>query len=219
MNAGQTCVAPDYLLVHESVHDALVGRMKKCIERFYGADPQKSSDYGRIVNDRHLDRLRGLLSSGTVAAGGQVDRKDRYIAPTILTQVSAESPVMEEEIFGPILPVLSVSSLDEAISFVNRRPKPLALYLFAESAEVRDTVLARTSSGGVCINDAAVHLGVPALPFGGIGASGIGAYHGRAGFETFSHKKSVLERAAWFDPALRYPPFTAAKLEWFRRLL
>ncbi|MEE2830481.1 MAG: aldehyde dehydrogenase family protein, partial [Myxococcota bacterium] len=219
MNAGQTCVAPDYVLVHEEVQEELLGRMQANIRRFYGEDPRESSDYGRIINQRHHRRLVGLLGSGEVVAGGSADEEERYIAPTILRDVDPESPAMQEEIFGPILPVLPVSSIEDAISFVSARPKALALYLFTRDSQVERTVLDRTSSGGVYINDAAVHLGVPNLPFGGVGPSGTGAYHGKASFDAFSHQRSVLSRATWIDPALRYPPFTESKLRWLRRLL
>ncbi|MDH5492598.1 MAG: aldehyde dehydrogenase family protein, partial [Myxococcales bacterium] len=186
-NCGQTCVAPDYVLVHESVHDALVNRMVATVREFWGDDPQQSKDYGRIVNARHHQRLMALMASGDAITGGTGDQGDRYIAPTILKNVSAESKVMQDEIFGPILPVLSVTDMDAAIAFVNARPKPLALYLFASDRGVQEEVLARTSSGGVAVNHAILHLTVPDLPFGGVGESGMGAYHGQASFDTVTH--------------------------------
>jgi aldehyde dehydrogenase (NAD+) len=219
-NAGQTCVAPDYLLVHEAIEDELLGRLKQTVREFYGDDPRSSPDYGRVVNARHHRRLMTLLpGSGEVVTGGEADEPERYLAPTILRNVSPDAPVMADEIFGPILPVLRVHSIDEAIAFVNARPKPLALYLFTQDGEVQRQVLDRTSSGGVLVNHISLHVGVPSLPFGGVGASGMGAYHGRASFETFSHRKSVLVKPTWLDPRLVYPPYTETKKKWIKRLL
>jgi aldehyde dehydrogenase (NAD+) len=218
-NAGQTCVAPDYLLAHEEIHDALLDRLQVTLAEFYGADPQKSPDYGRVVNSRHLQRLMKLLGSGRIVAGGQADEADRYLAPTVLADVKADSAVMEDEIFGPILPVLRVRDVNEAVSFINARPKPLALYVFAGDGAVQDQMISRTSSGGATINHAWLHLVVRDLPFGGVGPSGMGAYHGRASFETFSHRKSVLKKPTAVDPDLLYPPYTEAKTRWIKRLL
>jgi len=219
-NAGQTCVAPDYLLVHQAIEDALLTRMKQTLLEFFGDDPSKSADYGRIVNERHHRRLMKLLpGSGEVFTGGVGDEEGRYIAPTILRNVPADAPVMADEIFGPILPVLKVRDIDEAIARVNARAKPLALYLFTNDEEVQKRVLERTSSGGVTVNHTLVHLTVPSLPFGGVGASGMGAYHGKFSFETFSHRKSVLIKPTWLDPKFFYPPYDEAKRKWVRRLL
>ncbi|HOT11738.1 MAG TPA: aldehyde dehydrogenase family protein [Polyangiaceae bacterium] len=218
-NAGQTCVAPDYLLVHSSVHDALVARIKATIQQFYGADPKESPDYARIVNLRHHRRLCALLGSGDVAVGGEADEENLYLAPTLLTHVPADSAVMAEEIFGPILPVLSISSIDEAIHFVKAREKPLALYVFSKDEAVQRRVIHSTSSGGVAVNHVWLHLAVPGLPFGGVGQSGMGAYHGRWTFETFSHRKAVLVKSTKVDPTLFYPPYTELKARWIRRLL
>jgi aldehyde dehydrogenase (NAD+) len=218
-NAGQTCVAPDYILAHESVHDEVVNRLKSTIRDFYGDDPKKSPDFARIVNERHHRRLMKLIGSGKAAVGGVADESTRYIAPTVLVDVAPDSPVMGEEIFGPILPVLRVKNVSEAISFVNARPKPLALYVFAGDRDVQRQVIDRTSSGGATINHAWLHLAVPGLPFGGVGESGMGAYHGRTTFETFTHRKSVLTKPTAVDPALMYPPYTEAKSKWIRRLL
>ena len=193
--------------------------MGKAITSFYGPDPQASSDYARIVNQRHHDRLSKLLDSGEIAVGGKTDREDRYIAPTVLRNVDENSPAMADEIFGPILPVLTVKNTEEAISFINARPKPLALYVFTKNKDVADTVLTQTSSGGAAINDCVSHLAVPDLPFGGVGPSGIGAYHGKASFDTFTHKKSVLDKAVRLDAPLRYPPYTDDKFKWVRRLI
>lgn len=219
LNAGQTCVAPDYVLVERSRHDALIDALSATITRFFGPDPKMSADFARIVNEKHAERLAGYLAGGRVAAGGEVDLAQRYIAPTILVDVNVDAPVMREEIFGPILPVLKVENPDEAIAFINARDKPLALYLFTGDASVRDRVLTRTSSGGVCINDVVVQLSVPDLPFGGVAMSGFGRYHGRAGFETFSNMKGVLTRRLLLEPPLRTPPHTEAKLRWIDRLM
>lgn len=218
-NAGQTCVAPDYVLVHDHVHDALVNRMSSAIREFYGDDPKQSPDFARIVNERHHARLTRLLDDADVVAGGETDVSDRYIAPTLLKNVKEDDAVMQEEIFGPILPVISVPSVDSAIAFVNRRPKPLALYLFGRDKDVHDRVLAGTSAGGTTINHIWLHLGVDQLPFGGVGESGMGAYHGRLSFETFSHRRAVLKKPLLPDPPLLFPPYSARKLRWIKRLL
>ena len=219
VNAGQTCVAPDYVLVHENVHDALVNRMSSAIREFYGDDPQKSPDFARIINERHHARLTRLLRDADIVAGGETDVSDRYIAPTILTNVKEDDAVMQEEIFGPILPVISVPSIDSAVSFVSRRDKPLALYLFARDKDVHERVLAGTSAGGTTINHVFLHYGVPDLPFGGVGESGMGAYHGRQSFDTFSHQRAVLKKPFFPDPPLTFPPYSARKLRWIKRLL
>jgi aldehyde dehydrogenase (NAD+) len=217
-NAGQTCVAPDYVLVSAAQEQPLLARLRATLREFYGEDPQKSPDYGRIVNARHHSRLLALLGSGEIVTGGQSDAADRYLAPTVLRGVATDSPVMADEIFGPILPVITVPNLDAAITFVNAREKPLALYVFSKNGDNIEKVIAETSSGGVCVNDAVAHLIPPELPFGGVGGSGMGAYHGRFGFDTFTHQKGVLDRATFVDPALRYPPYSESKLKWVKRL-
>jgi aldehyde dehydrogenase (NAD+) len=214
ITAGQTCVAPDYVLVHRAVEDRLVDALAGAIRSFYGRDPRRSPDYGRIVNDQHFGRLRGLLEAGgyeAVAVGGRWDERERYLAPTVLRGVSPEADLMREEIFGPILPLVAVEDIDEAIRFVNARPKPLALYVFSGSDATVNRVLNGTSSGGACVNTAVVHAAAPDLPFGGVGGSGMGAYHGRAGFETFSHSRAVLTKPPHPDPPLAYPPYTKLK--------
>ena len=218
-NAGQTCVAPDYILAHASVHDRLLEKLAATVKQFYGADPQRSPDYGRVVNQRHHRRLMKLLGSGEVVVGGTGDEATRYLAPTVLKNVAPDSPVMAEEIFGPILPVLKVSGPDEAITFINRREKPLALYVFAGESDVAERFIARTSSGGVTVNHAWLHLAVPELPFGGVGESGMGAYHGQSTFDTFSHMKPVLKKPFMFDPSILYPPYTEGKQKLIRKLL
>ena len=218
-NAGQTCVAPDYVLVERSTEGPLLERIKATLTEFYGADPRTSPDYARIVSDRHFQRLLGLIGAEEVVTGGkeQADAGQRYIPPTVLRQVSPEAKVMGEEIFGPVLPVLTVPDLEAAIEFVNERPKPLALYVFSRDKARAQRVLDCTSSGGACVNDIMSHLAVPDLPFGGVGESGIGAYHGRDSVDTFSHRKSVLHRSTLLDVRLRYPPY--ADLKWIKRLL
>jgi len=219
-NAGQTCVAPDYVLAHEAIEHALLVRMQKTLIDFFGEDPRKSPDFGRIVNARHHRRLLKLLpGSGELVTGGQADENERYIAPTLLRNVPADSPVMADEIFGPILPVLKVKDIGQAIQLINARPKPLALYLFSRDDAVQKRVIDQTSSGGVTINHTLLHVAIPSLPFGGVGASGLGAYHGRASFETFSHRKSVLFKPTWFDPWFFYPPYNDSKRTWMRRLI
>ena len=217
-NAGQTCLAPDYILVHEHVHDALVNRLVSTIREFYGDDPRQSPDFGRIVNERHHARLTRLLDGVDVVTGGEIDLSDRYIAPTILRNVNEDDPLMQEEIFGPILPVISVSSIGSAIEFVSRQAKPLALYIFARDQAVQDRILAATSAGGTTTNHIWLHVVVPELPFGGVGESGMGAYHGRQSFETFSHRRSVLKKPALADPPILYPPYNDWKMRWLKRL-
>jgi aldehyde dehydrogenase (NAD+) len=217
LNCGQTCVAPDYVLVHESRERELVDRIAHWVQQFYGDAPQQSPDLARIVNEQHVDRLAKLLESGTAVIGGQVDRADRYVAPTILRDVSPDSPVMQEEIFGPILPVLPVRDMEQAIDFVNARPKPLALYVFTRRNAVENEVLARTSAGGVTVNAAIWHLGNPNLPFGGVGESGMGAYHGKHGFDVMSHMKPVLKKSTKADPSIGYPPYTKLKKALIKR--
>ncbi len=219
LNAGQTCVAPDYVLVHRDREGALVEALREAIRDQLGDDPARSHDYARIVNNRHFDRLAGLIGDGDAVIGGDTDPTDRYIAPTVLIDVSADAPIMQTEIFGPILPVLTFDDLDAAIGFVNRGDKPLALYLFSSSRRSQRRVVAETSSGGVAINDTVLQLAAPGLPFGGVGESGMGAYHGKFGFDAFSHHKAVLRKPTWLDVALRYPPYSAAKFRWLRRFM
>ncbi|WP_411867876.1 aldehyde dehydrogenase family protein [Vulcanococcus limneticus] len=222
LNAGQTCIAPDYLLVQESVREQLLRLMGERIEACFGSDPLASPDLASIVNAAQFQRLSGLLEGarqrGQILWGGQSDAERRRIAPTLIQVESPDDPLMQEELFGPLLPVLSVAHLDQAIALINQRPKPLALYLFSQQGLAQEQLLERTSSGGVCINDVIMHVGVPELPFGGVGASGMGAYHGKAGFDTFSHQRSVLRRPFWLDLPLRYAPY-GDRLPLLRRLL
>ncbi|MGW7257613.1 aldehyde dehydrogenase family protein [Streptomyces sp. NPDC054834] len=194
LNAGQTCVAPDYVLTDPETAAALEPALVRAVQALYGTDPAASPEYGRIVNERHFDRLSGLLDSGRAIVGGTGDRAAKYIAPTVLADVDPKSPVMQEEIFGPVLPIITVPGLDEAIDFVNDRDKPLALYVFTESDGTRERIAAETSSGGLGYGLPLAHLTVSDLPFGGVGESGMGSYHGRWSIETFSHRKAVLSK-------------------------
>jgi aldehyde dehydrogenase (NAD+) len=222
LNAGQTCVAPDYVLVEEKIEDQFLTALTEAVTTFYGDDPQQSTDYARIVNERHHDRLMKLLNDGGYEAtvfGGTGDRGTRYVAPTVLAGVKPDAAVMADEIFGPILPVLTVGDADEAIRFVNDREKPLALYAFSSDDNTLEHFVANTSAGGVTLNHAVLHLAVPDLPFGGVGESGIGAYHGKSGFDTFSHFKAVLDKPTRPDPALMYPPYNANKQKIIRKFM
>lgn len=218
INAGQTCIAPDYLLVDKQIKTDLIREIKQCIHSFFGDNPALTPDYGRIINEQQFDRLKTFLNDGTIIIGGETNRETKYIAPTILDDVSPDSAVMEEEIFGPILPILEYDTLDSAIELINSKPKPLALYLFSHNKEKQQQVLRETSSGGVCINETIMHVGVTELPFGGVGDSGIGAYHGKATFDTFTHYKSVLSRPFWGDLNWRYAPYQEKTIKQFKSM-
>ncbi|MBB3110314.1 aldehyde dehydrogenase (NAD+) [Paenibacillus phyllosphaerae] len=217
-NAGQTCVAPDYILVHERVKDALIPELIAAIEQYYGQDPANSDRFGKIVNERHFKRLTAYLTNGRIRYGCKLNEAALKIGPTLLEDVAWDEPVMEDEIFGPILPIMTYSSIEEAVKLVNGRPKPLALYLFTESREAEEKVLGRISFGGGCVNDTLLHLGTPYLPFGGVGESGIGSYHGESSFQTFSHYKSVLKQTTRFDLPLRYPA-EKSRIEMLRKAM
>jgi len=221
INAGQTCVCPDYVICEKSIQSALIAEIKKTLEEFFGPDPQKSEDYARIVNERHFKRVTALMGSGTVALGGKTDEKDKYISPTVLTDVDGKSPIMMEEIFGPVLPILTVNTIDEAIDYINAHDKPLALYVFSNDKAVCEKVLLHTSSGAAIANDVVVHAAIHTLPFGGVGPSGTGSYHGKLSFEVFSHKKAVMVKAQNLETfnVLRYPPYKEWKYTWIDRLL
>jgi aldehyde dehydrogenase (NAD+) len=219
LNAGQTCIAPDYVLVDETVRARFIDEVQKAVTEFYGTDPHASADYGRIVSQRHFDRLAGMLGSGTIAVGGDAIADDRYISPTILVDVDMDSQMMDEEIFGPLLPIIPVTSVDEAVRFVNSRPHPLALYVFSEDKATVDRVLDRTTSGGVTVNGTLMHITNPNLPFGGVGESGMGAYHGKSSVRLFQHMKPVLKRGTRLDPSLAYPPYSDRKARIFRKVL
>jgi acyl-CoA reductase-like NAD-dependent aldehyde dehydrogenase len=207
VNSGHICTAPDHVLVWPEVKDQLVTELKQAIRDFYGDDPKQSPDYGRVINRRNFDRLVGLLGSGTAVAGGQSDPDELYIAPTVLVDVPVDSPIMQEEVFGPILPVLEIDSIEAVIDWVNERPRPLGLYIFAEDDGVADAILDNTESGDACVNDCSVHPLIPELPFGGVGNSGMGKYHGRHGFEAFTNARGVLYHSAKIDPGVKYPPY------------
>ncbi|SEM72503.1 aldehyde dehydrogenase [Lihuaxuella thermophila] len=207
INAGQTCVAPDYLLVHEEVKNGLLEKMKEAIREFYGEDPLQNPGYAKIISDRHFSRLAEFLKDGKIIIGGETDPEKRLIAPTLLDEVDWNSRVMAEEIFGPILPVLTFSELSDVITKVREMPKPLALYFFSENEKKQEEIIASIPFGGGCINDTLIHLATPYLPFGGVGTSGIGSYHGQYSFECFSHQKSIVKQTTRFDLPVRYPSF------------
>ncbi len=217
-NAGQTCIAPDYVLVHKNVKAAFTEALGRTIREFFTDNPQASPDYGRIINARHHQRLLSLMSGGTVVHGGQSDPATRYLAPTVLTDVKLASPLMHEEIFGPLLPLVEVESLEHAIEFVKDRPKPLALYAFSRNSQKTDEVLRRCSSGGAIANDCIIHIATHSLPFGGVGESGMGTYHGRYSFDAFSHHKSVMKKPWALDLKVRYPPYKVP-LAVFKKLI
>ncbi len=223
INAGQTCIAPDYVLVEESVHEALVLALKDAIHQFYGADPESSDDYGRIVAVRHVERLAKLIEpdalKGATIYGGDYDRETRYFAPTLVDHCPPDSKLMQEEIFGPILPIIVAPDLPSAFAFVRSRPQPLACYLFSQDAMEQRQAEQFVQCGSLCINDTIVFMLNPALPFGGVGPSGMGRYHGKWGFDTFSHLKPVVTRSFKFDFDVRYPPFNNLKTKLLKKLL
>ena len=213
LNGGFLCTAPDHVLVWPEVKDAFLAHLLEAIHKFYGDDPKVSPDYGRIINRRNFDRLVRLLASGKVAVGGQTDADELYIAPTVLVDVSAESPIMQEEVFGPILPVLEIDSVEAVIQSVNSRPPGLGVYVFAEDASVAARILDATVSGTACINECTIQPFAASLPFGGVGNSGMGKYRGRAGFEALTNARGVLYHSARIDPGVRYPPYSEHSIE------
>jgi aldehyde dehydrogenase (NAD+) len=217
-NAGQSCVAVDHVLVDRRVKDRLLERIVAAVRVFYGKDPAHSPDFGRIVNAEHVDRLARLLSCGQIVTGGSFDRERRYVAPTVIDGIRGDEPIMDDEIFGPLLPVMTYDRLEEALSYLERRPRPLALYVFSRDRGFQERVLSRTSSGGACVNDTTIHFAVPGLPFGGVGDSGMGRYHGRAGFDAFSNERSIVRNGFLLDVLLRYPPYRD-RLKILRKLL
>lgn len=219
INSGQTCVAPDYLYVHKDIKASLIEAIKKEIKGFYGDSPMDNDEYGKIINRRHFDRLRSYLGSGKIVHGGNANENTLKMEPTIVENPSSDSPLLNEEIFGPILPVIEFGDVREVIGYVNARPKPLALYLFSNDSDFQDSILKNTSSGGVSINDTVMHMTGESMPFGGVGDSGMGGYHGEHSFDTFSHKKSVLKRTFWPDAPLRYPPYNKVSLRSLKMLI
>jgi aldehyde dehydrogenase (NAD+) len=215
MNAGQVCLSPDYVLVDRTVQAGLTDKLKAAITKFYGDDPAASADFGRIVNKHHFARVKKLLdgAGGTIAAGGAAVERDLYVAPTLIVDPPPTSKIMQEEIFGPLLPIVGVDSIEEAISIVNSRPKPLALYIFSSSSANTSKILANTSSGGACVNETVLHNGCSELPFGGVGISGMGAYHGKWGFDAMSHHRPVLCGSTLIDNGpFRFPPYSKRQL-------
>ncbi|MEM1380790.1 MAG: aldehyde dehydrogenase family protein [Pseudomonadota bacterium] len=219
MNGGQLCVRPDFCMVEESVYEPFLAKVQEVAKQFYGDDMQKSPDFARIVSPHHFARVEKLIGSGQIVVGGQTDADDLYIAPTVLRDVAADSPAMSEEIFGPILPTFPVASVDEAIAFINDRDKPLALYAFTGSKQTGERFVYETSSGTVMVNDCVIFQTNHNLPFGGVGESGMGAFHGKSTFDCFSHLKSVMKRPFWGDVSLRYPPYTDRATKLLRKLM
>ena len=219
MNAGQTCVAPDYVLVHSSVRSSFIDELKKNLFEFYGQNSKSSPDYCRIINAKNFDRLMKMLEGQKILHGGANDRAMLFIEPTLI-EALPQSDVMQNEIFGPILPILQIDKTDEIISFINERPKPLALYVFTQNVKVIDTFVNGTSSGALCINDNVIHMPMTSVPFGGVGDSGMGNYHGEFSFKTFTHAKAVLKKSTRFDVPVRYAPYSDSKsriLKWLLR--
>lgn len=217
-NAGQMCVAPDYLLVHETIKDKFLEAIKKTLPQFFGNDPEESYNYGKIINQRQFDRVAGYLSSGTKIAGGRTDRDKLFIEPTILTDVALDAPVMNDEIFGPVLPVIPFRTMEEAKAVIRRHPNPLSFYIYTSSSSKEKEWLEAVPAGGSCVNNSSWHLTNHHLPFGGRGFSGTGSYHGKYSFDTFSHTRSVMKTPTWFDPSIKYPPFKG-KLNLFKRVI
>ncbi len=215
LNCGQTCVAPDYLLVHESVADQLIELLIKKIESFFGINPFVHYNYGRIINHKQYDRLVSYLKEGKIIYGGNSDRDKKYISPTLMAQVAPDAKIMEEEIFGPILPIITFREKSKAINIIEKHPDPLAFYIFTESRSNQQYWLNKIAFGGGCVNNSAWHLTNPHLPFGGRGNSGTGSYHGKKSFDTFTHYKSIMKTPSWFDPSIKYPPYKG-KLNLFK---
>lgn len=219
LNCGQTCVAPDYVLCDESIRESLVSAIKKEITLQFGSKPLENPDYGKIVNEKHFNRLKGLINEEKTVWGGKSDEKEKRIEPTVMVDVSWEDAVMGEEIFGPILPILTYKTLDEAVLVIESHPHPLALYCFTEDKGVKERILKKCRFGGGCINDVVIHLATSEMPFGGVGESGMGSYHGRAGFEEFSHTRSIVDKKTWMDMPVRYQPYTGFKEKLLRLFL
>jgi aldehyde dehydrogenase (NAD+) len=217
-NSGQMCVAPDYVLVHESKKDELEEALKSSTRQFFGDKPEESYNYGKIINERQFDRICSYLDNGKIIFGGRTDRSKLFIEPTILTNVPIDAPVMNEEIFGPVLPVLGFGTSEEARAIIAKNPNPLAFYIFTSSRKTELDWITSVPAGGVCINNSSWHLTNHHLPFGGRGTSGMGDYHGRYSFEAFSHRKAIMKTPTWFDPNIKYPPFKG-KLKLFKKII
>ena len=219
LNGGQTCVAPDYVLIHQQVKESFIEHCKTVLKEFLPTEAYTSCNMTRIVNDKHFERLSRLMEGETVALGGESDTRGRFIPLTVLDNISFESPVMQEEIFGPILPLITFTDLQWAIDQIRARPKPLALYLFTRKSDVERKIISELSFGGGCINDTIVHLATPFMPFGGVGASGMGSYHGKQSFFTFSHEKSVMKKSLRMDVPIRYHPYSEKKLNLIKKCM
>lgn len=216
-NAGQTCVAPDYLLVDPSILDIFIAELKEAITEIYGPIPQDSPDYGRMINRKKFDTVISYLNQGTIVSGGNSDSKDLYIEPTLLINPDMKGTIMQEEIFGPVLPIMPFGSIEEVKKIIALNPNPLAAYFFGSDRKAIDNFTETISFGGGCINDTLIHLANPNLPFGGVMGSGQGQYHGRYGFECFSHTKAIVHSTTFIDPSLRYPPYSTSKMKWLKR--
>lgn len=219
LNSGQTCVAPDYLLIQEEVKDEFLKHVQRHIKEMYGDNPLENPDYPKMVNEKHFKRVLGLLEGEKIAAGGNYNSKTLQIAPTVLEHITEDAPIMQEEIFGPVLPVLTFKHIEEAENFIQKREKPLALYLFTTNKETEKRILKNVSFGGGCINDTIIHLATSHMPFGGVGNSGMGGYHGKYSFDVFSHKKSIVKKYNWIDMPIRYLPYTGVKKKLLKRFL
>ncbi|WP_417429353.1 aldehyde dehydrogenase [Halpernia sp.] len=217
LNAGQTCVATDYILVENTVKDELIKNIKKYLDKFQYTEG--SEQYTQIINDRNFDRLVKLIDENKVIFGGKTDASKRYIEPTLMGNVNWDDAVMQEEIFGPILPILTYTKFEDALEQISEQEKPLAAYLFTDNSAEKELFTNRISFGGGCINETVMHLGNDNLPFGGVGSSGMGHYHGKFGFDAFSHQKSILTKSTWGEPDLKYPPYTDSKLDWIKKLI
>lgn len=216
VNAGQTCVAPDYILVHETIKENFIEEIKKVLLKMYGEAPQSSPDYSRIINEQRFDKLIGYLQKGNILLGGQFDVSDKFIAPTIIENISLQDALMQEEIFGPILPIITFKKLEETLRVIESSPSPLALYVYTNDKKTEKFFIDNVKFGGGCINNSLIHLGNPDLPFGGVGYSGMGQYHGKYGFDIFTRAKSVLKSATWFDVSLWYAPYKN-NIKWLKR--
>lgn len=215
LNVGQSCIAPDYILIHKDKIAEFVEKAKKQLNEWYSnGEFEKDENISRVISVRHTERLKRLLETANCkqTIGGKVDVNNKFIEPTLLVEPALDAPVMQEEIFGPLLPIVPIECIDDAISFVNKREKPLALYIFSRDRATQDKILKETSSGTVCINETMLQFCVPDLPFGGVGTSGFGSYNGKTSFETFTHNKSVLERPTWLELPVRFPPYTSTKV-------
>lgn len=219
LNCGQTCVAPDYILCHRKIKNQLIQEIIRQIKTQFGENPLENPNYGKLINEKHFTRISGLLDAEKVAFGGRVDENALRIEPTVLDNVTWQDKVMQEEIFGPVLPVLTFDDFDEIYPLLAGKQKPLALYLFTKDKKRAKQAFARLQFGGGCINDTIIHLATPRMGFGGVGESGMGAYHGKTGFDLFSHQKSVVDKKTWLDIPIRYQPYTEKKFKWVRRFL